>query len=91
MDERPCPPSQPGYLTLSGLLVSYCVYGGAGYYIAGRVGFWCGAGIVTVLYARHIWLAILAQVTGGSNGQGPTQNAGSMSGNLPRPPERSGT
>jgi hypothetical protein len=43
---------------LTGLVFSYGLYGGLGYLIFGQTGFWCGAGLVTVLYGRQIWIAV---------------------------------
>ncbi len=51
---------QPEYLTVSGLVVSYALYAGVGYLLAGWIGAACGAALLTVMWARRIWLAVPA-------------------------------
>ncbi len=51
---------QPGYLTLTGLLVSYAVACGAGYLAGGAAGVWCASGLLTARYVWLIWRAAAA-------------------------------
>jgi hypothetical protein len=52
------PPPQPRHLTLIELVASYALFAGVGYWIAGALGAWVGAGLVTAGYAYAIWVAI---------------------------------
>ena len=50
-------PFQTRYLTTIELVFGYGLFCGMGYIFAGWIGFWCGAGIVTIRYAYLIWYA----------------------------------
>ena len=47
----------PDHLTLTGLALSYALYAGLGWLAGGSAGGWCGAALVTALYARQVWHA----------------------------------
>jgi hypothetical protein len=49
---------QGGHLSLIELAISYVLYGGVGYLVAGWWGAGCGGALLTVLYARQLWWAV---------------------------------
>lgn len=60
---------QPGYLTLTELVVGTGVFGGVGYLTAGWLGTGCGVALLVGLYVRSVWLAIRTP-PGGCQGPG---------------------
>ena len=46
---------QPRHLTMIELVINYALFGGVGYLVAGWIGFWCGAGVVTIRYGQLVW------------------------------------
>jgi hypothetical protein len=61
-------PPQPQHLTLIELVLSYALFAGVGYWAAGALGAWIGAGLVTACYVYRIWQAISAPAAGPSTG-----------------------
>ena len=49
--------SAPQQLSCIELTVAYMVFTGVGYWIGGPVGAACGAGLLTLLCVRLVWLA----------------------------------
>jgi len=56
------PLPQPRHLTLVELVANYALFAGVGYWAAGVLGAWVGAGLVTAGYAYGIWVVIRTPV-----------------------------
>lgn len=50
--------TQPHYLTVTELVFNSGLFCGIGALVGGIVGAWCGAGLVTILYAQSIWRSV---------------------------------
>jgi hypothetical protein len=76
------PPPQPSHLTLVELAINYGLFAGLGYWAAGALGAWVGAGLVSARYAYRIWVAARAPAAEPSAGTAAERDAASDRGGV---------